>query len=241
MTIQIDFIRHGQCLDQAFLRGRTDSQLSEFGLCCGLQSVDRLIQPTQKLPAGCFLAHSPALRCQQLAQAIDDRYSQFALSADLLDHPELWQERDFGVLDGLSYAQAERDYPQVLAAYLQAPFDYTPPGGETLAAFTQRLKQAWQNFLQRLVAMQAAFEELRVVIVTHAGVMRWLFAHITGAGLANTFHLQIGYSAILSVEVIPLQTPPIFDAVEHVPPFVKLTALYPSPSAHICRESVKSN
>jgi broad specificity phosphatase PhoE len=112
---------------------------------------------------------SPALRARQTCQVL-------GLTPDRI-HPGL-AEADFGVLAGLTWAQAQASYGPEAAAWLRLLADPTSPGGpprgESGAAFHARV-WACLNALPRYP---------RALWVTHGGVIQAVL-RLTGGGFAQ--------------------------------------------------------
>ena len=70
-------------------------------------------------------------------------YEVITLTCELQPH---LSEMDFGAWDGVPFDDLESDWPR-LEQFWHRPFDVPPPGGETLAAFHQRITQAWQRVI----------------------------------------------------------------------------------------------
>jgi len=194
--MRIDLLRHGECADQAWLRGRVDSELSELGwqqmqaqLACLPQSTNQTV------------ISSPAKRCAEFSQTISEQACSNPLVID-----NRWHERDFGVFDGLSFERVQQTYPQALADYLDNPFDNAIPQAETFIDFQTRIEQAWSNLIQ------ADYQS--VLLVTHSGPMRLVLQQILGLANQQLFQMELGYAARISIEVIPTDTQPFCKLVE---------------------------
>ncbi len=177
--MRIDILRHGDCADNVWLRGRTDSLLTEQGyekMLSQLKTTDY-----QKVVT------SPAKRCRDFAEG---QFQDFEIS-------DLWQERNYGIFDGLSHQQVEALYPEQLTAYLQQPFNYDLPQAETFAQFQQRVQQAWQE----LIESELNSELDSLLLITHGGPMRLLLQSILNLPNEALFHIEMGYAAMVSVKV----------------------------------------
>ena len=91
-----------------------------------------------------------------------------AASGASLEVEPLLRERDFGALRGRPYAELGLD-----------PFapGYTPPGGESVAAFHSRVAQAFALIVERRRALSGA-----LVVVTHGLVCHAIVANHSDAG-----------------------------------------------------------
>lgn len=174
--MRIDIIRHGECADEAFLRGRTDSPLTELGERQMQQSIADLPKPD-------LVFSSPAQRNLRFAQ---DNFSAVESLAGV-------HERDFGLWDGLSFQTLQNTYPEQLARYLENPFADVIPDSETLLDFQQRVAATWDQ----LCALPAK----HILLFSHSGVQRILLKQILGFPNKSLFNLRIGYAARMSFEV----------------------------------------
>ena len=180
LVTRVNLIRHGECDDVAFLRGRTDSSLSKQGWVQMQQAIASLAVPDMVLS-------SPAQRC-------------YAFGVQHFESTQAWQilqERNFGDWDGLSFDQLQSRHPKAIKAYLADPFSYRIPNAETLIAFRHRVKQLWQEVIQ--VASSQQVQQMH--IFTHGGVMRLLIQQLLGMDDQNLFQIKIDYAARLSVDI----------------------------------------
>ena len=121
---------------------------------------------------------SPLVRCTAFATEFSRREG-IALHTD-----ERLRELHFGEWEGMSSAQLMRGQPEDLARFWNNPYRNTPPGGETLRAFERRVLAVWQDVIWR-------YRRERVLVVTHAGVIRIILCHVR----------RLPRSALLSVDV----------------------------------------
>lgn len=115
----------------------------------------------------------------------------------------LLRERSFGELRGTPYAELEVD-----------PFapDYAPPGGETWAAFHERVDRAWQQ-------VQDAAERAAgpLVVVTHGLVCLSLATrHLTLPGKAELELTGFANTALTTLERDPPFRVTRFNCTEHL-------------------------
>ncbi len=179
--MRIDLLRHGECVDEVFLRGRrTDSPLSKKGMG---QMRRRLIK--RRYDA---VWTSPLLRCREFAETWADAHN---LTARVLDD---LAERDWGLWDGLTLEAVQRQWPAELEAYLANPFGVTPPEAEPLEDFRARVVRAL-----RTVALGG---EDRVLVVTHGGVIKLAAQQVLGFPNRKLFNFGIEYAGLMGVELI---------------------------------------
>ncbi|SGY93499.1 Putative uncharacterized protein [Moritella viscosa] len=156
MQTELYLVRHGEPQIRNALLGRTNPELSELGWqqmldnCAGLTDIDVMIS-------------SPLLRCALFAKHIAAQQElPLHISADFV-------EFDFGDWDGRSYQALHNDFPQDMHNFFIDPANNTPPNGESLADFSQRVEVALLNVLQE-------YQGKRIALFVHSGVIRTLIA-----------------------------------------------------------------
>jgi probable phosphoglycerate mutase len=149
----VDFLRHGEPVGGRRFRGSgVDDALSETGWRQMWKAVGDQTPWTRVL---C----SPLQRCEAFARALAERH-RLPLRVD-----DRFREVGFGVWEGFSPADIERDDPEAYAAFYRDPLRNRPQGSETLESFGARVAQA----------LEQAFAEAsgeHVLVVAHAGVIR---------------------------------------------------------------------
>ncbi|MEM9741992.1 MAG: histidine phosphatase family protein [Pseudomonadota bacterium] len=147
-------VRHGQTEWNVARRmqGRLDSALTEAGQQHAIRNGELI-----KAQGGVdHLFVSPAGRTQETAYLLNS----FLGAAMTFDESLL--ERDCGHWSGLTEMEIEERFPTEWQARIDDPFDYRPPGGESVADLVERV----EPFLDSLFG--APHE--RIAIVTH-GIM----------------------------------------------------------------------
>ena len=89
-------------------------------------------------------------------------------------------------IDDALLAQAMRAFPQ--AEFTQVygmtetigPVTHLPPGGEPLAEFQTRVREAWQHWTREAAGQQ-------ILVVCHGGVIRMVLAEVMGIPLDRSF------------------------------------------------------
>jgi len=218
--MRIDLIRHGACLDHAFLRGQSPSKLSTLGK----QQMQEVFLDVESVSSPERVITSPANRCLEAA-------TEFYLKREKNAKIQVesgFQERHFGVWDGLSYDDVKLLDINGLQAYLENPFEYFIEQSESLKCFENRTLSAFEQCLKQ--ATSASLNH--VLIVTHGGVIRVLLKHILGLNNEAMFQLEVGFAARIRLDSFLLD--PISCDVVHNPCFpkgyfIKLVELAQSP------------
>ncbi|MFP8778334.1 histidine phosphatase family protein [Hydrogenophaga sp. RWCD_12] len=162
--------RHGQTdlnIDERW-QGRLDLPLNATG-----QAQAR--QLARDLPAGIdAIVASPMQRARQTAEPAAQRWGlPVSFDAD-------FRERDFGVFEGLTEAEAAVQFPELIARPAAYRWDEEPPGAESTRAVVDRVARG----LQRL---REQHEGRTVLLVSHGFVVRCLRFLIDGVNPADFF------------------------------------------------------
>lgn len=180
MTV-LCLIRHGETAWNAERRiqGQLDIPLNAAGEAQA-QATAQALQ-TQ---------HFDAAFCSDLARAhATARAATEHLGIALTPDREL-RERNYGLFQGLTYAEAEQRYPQDFARHTAREPDYAfPQGGESLADFSARVLAA----MERITSAHAGG---RVLIVTHGGVLDVVHRLATGKALSQPRDFVIPNAAL---------------------------------------------
>ncbi len=157
------FLRHGETGFSGRFQGAGDPPLNAVGR-------EQVAALRQHFRPDSFSAiyHSPMLRCRQTLNLI-------APEVEAICCPEL-REIDFGRWEGASFAEIEANEPQHAERWLSEGDSFTFPGGESIAAFRQRIL----TFTRRIDAGDGD-----LFVVAHGGVIRNLLCHLLRLPLEN--------------------------------------------------------
>lgn len=86
------------------------------------------------------------------------------------------RERAYGVLEGCTWPEAERAYPEAHARVAARDPEFVVPGGESARAFHARVVEA-------LARIAAEHRGRRVAVVAHGGVLGVVFRYASGLPL----------------------------------------------------------
>ncbi len=181
MTLHLDLLRHGETELGGGLRGSLDDALTARGWAqmrtavVGQGPWDRLIS-------------SPLQRCALFAQELG---AQLGLPVSL--EPAL-QELHFGAWEGQSAAALMETDAEGLGLFWADPYAFTPPQGEPVSAFSERVLGAVSRLHQ-------AYAGQRVLLVSHGGVMRLLLARARGMPREQLLNVEVGHGALFSLQV----------------------------------------
>jgi len=178
MSLHLDLLRHGETQLSGF-RGSLDDALTERGwqqmreAVSGQGGWQRIIS-------------SPLQRCRSFAEWLAaERQLPLHLAAHL-------RELHFGDWEGRTAAELMEKDSQALGQFWTDPYRFTPPNGEPLSDFSQRIQQALQQLSQ-----QYAGEHL--LLITHGGVMRYLLAQARGLPREQLLQVEVPHAALFSL------------------------------------------
>ena len=177
ISTYIDLLRHGEVEGGSCYRGITDDPLSSKGWT---QMHSKLnLQPDWEI-----IISSPLSRCYAFAYALAEKQQ-----CQLIASPGL-QEINFGDWEGKTAAQID---PQLLAQFYTDPVHFTVPNGEQFIDFRQRILKSWQALIR-------THKGKRILLITHAGVIRIILADILGMDTQHSFKLKIAHACFSSIE-----------------------------------------
>ncbi len=171
----LDFLRHGEVCGGNRFRGVTDDALTEHGLWQMSQQCRGHVWQS--------VISSPLRRCGLFA-------SDWAQSnrLEVLFDPN-WMEIDFGDWEGKTAEQIMALQPRALQAFYADPAGFTPPNAESYAHFAARVQKAWDGLLQNHAGQH-------VLVVTHAGVIRALFAQLLDISPRRSFQIEVAHASL---------------------------------------------
>lgn len=182
----IDLVRHGAVDGPAALYGWTDVPLRETSPHC----LEWLSQ--QQYQA---ILSSPLQRCRLSAEQQAAR-----LQLPLVTEPKL-KEMNFGQWDGVPFDEQSPHWP-MQQQFWQQPFVKSPPDGESLTQFQQRVLQAFMTHSNNDVP--------RSLWLLHGGVIRILLASLLHIDLQHSLWLQqlsIAYGSVSRISRYNAQSP----------------------------------
>lgn len=162
------------------------------GLCYGQSDVplamtfeEEAQQLREKLPEisrDCMVISSPLTRCVRLAETFGKpvRIDRRLLEVNFGD----WENHPFNEIDN----DLLRDWAE---NFVSMP----PPNGETFIELCHRAGKFWDELIAKTQVDQ-------VLLVTHAGVIRALFAHILQLPPANAFKFRVDAGSVHKLKYI---------------------------------------
>ncbi|MBQ7559806.1 MAG: histidine phosphatase family protein [Synergistaceae bacterium] len=181
---RIILARHGQTEwnMQYRFQGRTNTKLTEEGKRQAHALAARLSSWPPEI-----IYTSPLDRAYYTASAIAEYHN---LTPVIL--PEL-EEINFAAWEGESIPQLQKEQSSTFSRWRSDPFFYPPDGAETWEKLYVRLSIAVKTFLQ------GSYK--RIVVVSHGGVMRALYAVFLGLNPHKVWNMDVSNCAMSGVEM----------------------------------------
>ena len=172
MKTTVDFLRHGEVEGGSYYRGSTNDPLNQKGW----QQMREAVADRQWDQ----IISSPLQRCSDFSQ-----YLHIQKNIPLLVQSS-WQEICFGDWEG---KKAEEINSEQLIGFYQDPINNTPNNGEALKIFLVRINLAWNCLLKDHAGK-------KILVISHAGVIRCLFHLFLNLPVEKIFNLQIDHASI---------------------------------------------
>ena len=180
--LHLILVRHGESEWNAQRRyqGQANVPLSGLGKRQAELVAERLAG--QKIDA---VYASDLIRAWETASAIAEKSG-----LNVLPEPRL-RELKFGVLEGLTFEEAQAQYPQMIAAWLE-DFNQPPEGAETIDLFNARIV----SFLEEL---KAKHDEQVVLLVGHGGSLSEILRVALGLSREKRWYLEMENASLSEV------------------------------------------
>lgn len=177
---KVYIVRHGESvwnLEQR-LQGGQDPALSD----AGYRQAARVARALEGLGVAAVYS-SPLRRASETARVIAE-----ALRVPLRMHGDL-REIGMGEWEGLPYPELLGRHGEAYRAWIAAPADCPPPGGEPLAVFADRVMAA-------LTEVREKYPREDTVLVTHGVVARVLLARTLGLDLNRIYRMRVSNCSV---------------------------------------------
>ena len=178
--MQVDLLRHGATEHAYAYCGALDVSLSALGR----EQMEAAVAGGQ----WDLIYTSPLRRCDVMAQTFAQR-----LGIDCHRDARL-RELNFGCWEGRSAEQLLAEDGAALNRFWSDPFRYSPPGGESVVALTDRVLSFWRDCIEPSTAA-------RVLVVTHGGPIRILLNHYFQSSPGRLLEHQVPHAARFTLDV----------------------------------------
>ena len=123
------------------------------------------------------------LRCRAFAEELGGRHGlPVSVEQDL-------REVGFGAWEGSTPEEVAASDPDAYAAFYRDPVHARPAGAEPLEEFFQRASQTFSRVVED-------YQGKRILIVSHAGIMRAILASVLGGGPQYMYRIQVDNAGI---------------------------------------------
>lgn len=177
----IDLLRHGACEGGEIFRGSTDVVLTELGW----QQMRDTLAP---LSGWQHIVCSPMQRCRGFAEMFAQ---QQGLAVRVYDQ---FRELHFGDWEGQRIVDIQRDHGESLRSFWDNPTRFTPPNGEPMSAFRDRVIAAAGEVLDR-------HRGEHVLLIAHGAVIRMLLCEWLQMPMTAFSTIAVPYAALSRVRI----------------------------------------
>ena len=180
--LHLILVRHGETEWNAQRRyqGQSDVPLSKLGRRQAERIAARLAG--EKID---FIYASDLKRAWETATPISKE-----VDLEILSEPRL-RELKFGILEGLTFDEAEAQYPEMIAAWMD-DFNNTPKGAETIDLFNARIV----SFLDDL---KREHDEQVVLLVGHGGSLSEILRVVLGLSPERRWYIEMENASLSEV------------------------------------------
>jgi len=182
-TTHIGLLQHGEVEAGGVFCGELETQLSTSGWKQLKQAFG-----SQK-PAWDAVITSPKAQCTAFAQWYAAKHKLPLITDERL------REIHLGVWEGCQPSQLMQTQPGQLAQWWVNPTLAAPEGGEDFSVFRERVLQAWSDLCLE-------WRDQRVLVVTHAGVIRLVVAHVLHIPNERLLSLNVEYGTLTRLRVL---------------------------------------
>ncbi|WP_089910572.1 bifunctional RNase H/acid phosphatase [Lentzea albida] len=184
---RIILLRHGQTklsVDRRY-SGRGDHPLTDLGL----EQAEKAAARLSKLDGIAAVISSPLQRAHQTAQKLADR-----IGLEVVTHQGLI-ETDFGTWEGLTFAEASAQDPEVHRRWL-GDTSVTPPNGESFDQVHARVRRARTDIIAR-------YGGKTVVLVSHVTPIKTMLRQALDVGPQFLFRMHLDLTGVSIAEFYP--------------------------------------
>ena len=179
---RFDILRHGEPDGEDCFRGSgIDHPVTEHGM---LQMHAAIAQNTK----WDLIISSPLIRCLDFAQSLSSKLKLQLIIDDS------FKEIGFGVWEGKTKEDVQCNDSETYKRFLLDPVRNRPAGAEPLEKFSNRV---WH----KLEELSTEYKGKRILLVSHAGVIRVITAKTMGLPLNDVYNqLKVEYAATISCQ-----------------------------------------
>ncbi|WP_439664633.1 bifunctional RNase H/acid phosphatase [Lentzea sp. HUAS TT2] len=184
---RVILLRHGQTklsVDRRY-SGRGDHPLTELGL----EQAEKAAARLSKVEGIAAVISSPLQRAQQTAQKLADK-----IGLEVVTHQGLI-ETDFGTWEGLTFAEASKQDPEVHRRWL-GDTSVKPPNGESFDEVHARVRKARTDIIAR-------YGGKTLVLVSHVTPIKTMLRQALDVGPQFLFRMHLDLTGVSIAEFYP--------------------------------------
>lgn len=172
--MRIDLLRHGETVGGSRYRGSRDDALTAEGW----EQMRRALGDDRPWTR---IASSSLIRCCAFAE---DLAQHLSLPIEVDDR---LCEIHFGDWEGKTAEELLATDRERITRFWEDPENHSPPGGEDLTTFRNRVLEAWQQ-------LTACDTGENLLVVTHGGPIRVILGHVLGLSRTETLQLEVPHA-----------------------------------------------
>lgn len=131
---------------------------------------------------------SPLLRCYEFASQFAEKNQMPLLVENQL------REIHFGQWEAKTSEQIWKTDEKKLSAFWRDPVKNTPPGGESLLAFKERVLRGYYSIVDE-------WQGKKILLVCHGGVVKMILCDVLGVEMKEMNKLAIDYASVSRVSM----------------------------------------
>lgn len=181
---ELILIRHGETKWNKIKKyqGHMDIELNDWGR----QQAEEAAKELVNLDIDYFVS-SDLIRAKETAEIIASFHDN-----RVLEYIEL-REMNFGDWEGKSFQEIQNENSLDFQKWLKDPVKYSPPSGESLVEFQERVLLGFNKILEK--------DNKRNVIITHGGVIMVYLATILEMSLINYRKFEVANTGITKIDI----------------------------------------
>lgn len=179
--ITLDLLRHGETELSGGFRGSLDDALTDRGWG-EMRAATHPAQPWT------LVVSSPLRRCADFARELADDKSLPLVQSDGL------RELHFGDWEGRHASELMEQHAEDLGRFWSDPYGFTPPTGEPVSDFAERVLQAVEQ-------LRLGYAGEHLLVVTHGGVMRLLLARARGLPPGDMLQVEVVHGQLSRLQI----------------------------------------
>ncbi|CAA6809614.1 MAG: Probable phosphoglycerate mutase [uncultured Thiotrichaceae bacterium] len=180
----IDCIRHGEPLGGRMYRGSgTDHLLSEPGWTQMHEQIETHLRIHSIWDV---VITSPMSRCLDFAEDVKKEYR---LPCEIVYD---FREASYGVWEGLTPDEVKEKFGRKYTDFYKDPVNNRPKGAESLYEFSERVATSLEKVFKK-------YKGKRILLISHAGVMRAMMCIVLKTPLASQQQIHIPYAGMVQL------------------------------------------